>query len=172
MTAMNYDCCQYFAGPEHSLADFEDFMTRLVRRDDSQHSYRNTLVATDDDGHTLMGVCVSYDGGLLASLRRPFIDLAKSCFGMDHSNIPDETQTGELYVDSLCVDARFRGRGIATALLKATISKARHEGFPAVGLLVDKGNPMAERLYARVGFAYIDDNAWGGHPMRHLQYPL
>ena len=42
-------------------------------------------------------------------------------------------------------------------------------GLPAVGLLVDKGNPLAEKLYARVGFGYVDDNEWGGHPMRHLQ---
>lgn len=172
MVAMNYDCCQYFAGPEHTLDDFENFMTRLVERTDSQYSYQNALVAVSDDEQTVMGVCISYDGGQLHALRRPFIDMSRQCFGMDHSSIDDETQAGELYADSLCVNARFRGRGIATALLQATIAKAKRGGYPAVGLLVDKGNPQAERLYARIGFRYVDDNTWGGHPMRHLQYPL
>ena len=65
-----------------------------------------------------------------------------------------------------------RGRGIATLLLKAAIDKARRMGLPAVGLLVDKGNPKAEKLYTRVGFKYVGDNTWGGHPMKHLQYSL
>lgn len=50
MQAMNYDCCRYYAGPEHSLEDFERMMTRLVEAENSQYSYTNTHVALDDDG--------------------------------------------------------------------------------------------------------------------------
>ena len=57
-------------------------------------------------------------------------------------------------------------------LLKAVIEKGREMGLPAVGLLVDKGNPKAERLYADMGFEYVNDAVWGGHSMKHLQYPL
>ena len=67
MQAMNYDCCQYFAGPDHTLADFERVMTGLVRRTDTQYSYRNTIVAVDadaDEGRPV-GIMVSYDGGRL-----------------------------------------------------------------------------------------------------------
>ena len=45
-------------------------------------------------------------------------------------------------------------------------------GLPAVGLLCDKGNPKAERLYTKVGFQYVNDTTWGGHAMKHLQYKL
>ena len=69
MQAMNYDCCQYFAGPEHTLQDFEDMMIRLVEADNSQYSYRNSIVALADDGN-VAGVCVSYDGKDLRYLRR------------------------------------------------------------------------------------------------------
>ena len=80
----------------------------------------------------------------------------------------DETQAGELYVDRLAVDARCQGKGIATAFLNPTCKKAESLGLP-VGLLVDKGNPDAERLYHRLGFHYVDDGEWGSHPMKHLQ---
>ena len=43
--------------------------------------------------------------------------------------------------------------------------------LPRVGLLVDKGNPDGEALYTKVGFVYLNDNQWGGHPMKHLVLP-
>ena len=48
----------------------------------------------------------------------------------------DETQEGELYVDSLAVKKSFREKGIAQKLLKATIEKARNLHINHVGLLV------------------------------------
>lgn len=170
MQAMDYDCCQYFAGPDHTLADFERMMTALVAADDSQYSYRNTLVAIDDDAdNRVVGICVSYDGKDLHSLRRAFIAAALMAFGRDFSDIDDETQAGELYVDSLAVDADYRRRGIARQLLESTKQKAHDLRIPKVGLLVDKANPNAERLYASCGFAFVGDSSWGGHPMKHLQ---
>jgi len=169
MVAMNYECCQFFAGPDHTLQDFEDAMTRLVAREDTQYSYRNTLAAME--GGELAGVLVCYDGGRLYELREAFIAEAKAAFGRDVRGIlADETEAGELYLDSLCVRPAFRGRGIATALLRAGIERARELGLPRAGLLVDQGNPSAERLYRRIGFRHAGDSAWGGHPMRHLVF--
>lgn len=167
MEAMNHECCMFFAGAEHTLDDFHRMMTRLVEDDNSQYSYRNTLVATDGNGH-LAGICVTYDGGRLHNLRRAFVNAAREELGRDFSDMGDETQAGELYIDSIAVDRQFRGRGIATTLLEAAAIKALLMGLPAVGLLVDKGNPDAERLYLRAGFRYVNDALWGGHPMKHL----
>ena len=47
MTAMTDDCCLYFCGEGYGLEDFRKMMTMLVEREDSQYSYRNTLVAMD-----------------------------------------------------------------------------------------------------------------------------
>ena len=166
MEAMNHECCQYFAGPRHTTDDFHRLMKSLVERTDSQYSYTNTLVALD--GTEVVGCCVSYDGARLHRLRQAFIAGAQAAFGMDHSGMDDETRAGELYIDSLAVAASHRGQGIATSLLEATCRKARRMNLPA-GLLVDQGNPAAERLYARLGFEYVNDAEWGSHPMRHLQ---
>ena len=72
--AMTEECCLHFCGPHHDINDFRSVMTSLVARDDTQYSYLNTLVA--DDGGSVIGICVSYDGALLHQLRQPFIAAA------------------------------------------------------------------------------------------------
>jgi len=166
MMAMTDDCCLHFCGEGYGLPDFRRMMTRLVELEQSQYSYGNTLVAMADS--KVVGVAVSYDGGLLHELRQAFIEHAKECIGKDHSGMADETQAGELYLDSLAVSPEYRHMGIATQLLKATKKKADDMGLPLVGLLVDKGNPAGEALYSSVGFRYANDSQWGGHPMKHL----
>lgn len=173
--AMTEECCLHFCGPDHDIDDFRRVMTSLVARTDTQYSYLNTLVAIEETAPVpgvsapgcIVGICVSYDGALLHQLRQAFIDAAIKEWGMDHSAIPDETQAGELYLDSLAVDPAYRGRGIASLLLRASIDKSRALGLPATGLLVDVGNPRAEALYNKVGFRYAGTNSWGGHDMRH-----
>ena len=169
MEAMNAECCQNFAGSQHTLVDFHRMMEKLVGMEDSQYSYRNTLVAYTSSG-ILAGICVAYDGGKLHKLRRRFYEAAEEAFDIDYHGMADETTDGEFYIDSLAVSSSFRGKGIASELLKAAIGRGKELGIPAVGLLVDKGNPKAEALYTRIGFEYVNDTTWGGHPMKHLQY--
>lgn len=166
MTAMTDDCCLYFCGDGFGLNDFHKMMTMLVECENSQYSYRNTLVAMDGD--KVIGISVSYDGARLHELRRAFIEAAKKYIGKDHSGMDDETQAGELYLDSLAVLPEYRRQGIARKLLKGTKERANRLGLPCVGLLVDKDNPIGEALYTSIGFRYINDNQWGGHPMKHL----
>ena len=167
MMAMTDDCCLHFCGEGYGLEDFRIMMTLLVEREDSQYSYRNTLVAMDED--KVVGISVSYDGGKLHQLRQAFIETAKEHIGKDHSGMDDETQAGELYLDSLAVLPEYRRRGIANRLIRATKERADKMGLPCVGLLVDIGNPDGEALYASIGFKYVNDSMWGGHPMKHLE---
>jgi len=115
MTAMTDDCCLYFCGDGFGLNDFHKMMTMLVERENSQYSYRNTLVAMDGD--KVIGISVSYDGARLHELRRAFIEAAKKYIGKDHSGMDDETQAGELYLDSLAVLPEYRRQGIARKLI-------------------------------------------------------
>lgn len=169
MEAMNHECCQWFAGPEHTLEEFQALLVRLIQAEQTQYSYLNTIVCRS--GNDVAGIAVSYDGGQLHQLRQPFIDACLEAFGRDHSNIPDETEAGELYLDTLCVDSRYRGHGIGRRLIAATIEKGRTMNLP-VGLLVDDGNPRARKLYESLGFQFKNANSWGGHSQRHLAHAL
>ena len=161
ITAMTDDCCQFLVGPNHTLEDFYNTMLRLVLMDDSQYSWRNAFVAVDDEAapddieHApVAGAIVGYDGK-----------------DLHYSNMDDETAEGEFYLDSLAVYPHYRKRGIASQLLNRFIEHAASLGLPAA-LLVDKGNPSAERLYTSLGFEYCNDATWGGHAMRHLVHKL
>lgn len=166
--AMTDECCRHFYGPDHTAGDFLRLITRLAATG-TQYSYENAICAVSPDDGSIAGVSVSYDGARLIELRRHFIDGAIREFGIDHSAMEPETQAGELYLDSLAVQPRYRGHGIATMLLHATAERARRMDCGPLGLLVDEGNPRAERLYNKVGFRYVNDSMWGGHRMKHLQ---
>lgn len=168
MLAMNHDCCRHFAGPHHTLADFHRMMTALVEMDHSQYSYRNTLVAMAGRKH-VVGICVAYDGKELPRLRQAFYDAALTHLGRHLEGMADETGPGEYYIDSLAVTPEYQGRGIASQLLRAMA--LRHGMHRPLALLVDRGNPDAERLYRRMGFEAVGHATWGGHPMLRMQSP-
>lgn len=166
--AMTDECCRHFYGEEHTAGEFLQLITELAGREDTQYSYRNAICATDSAGN-IVGVSVSYDGAQLLHLRQAFIDEALARFGKAHSGMPPETQAGETYLDSLAVYPDYRGQGIAGRLIEATMEKARCAGAGPTGLLVDAGNPKAERLYIRTGFRQTGETTWGGHRMKHMQ---
>lgn len=168
MEAMRPECCRHFYGESHTEEEFCELMAALAEREHTQYSYRNTICATNGDG-TVVGILVCYDGGRLLELRRPFIEEVKRRFGRDFSDMAEETEAGELYLDSAAVVAGLRGRGIATRLFHAAAERARRMGIGRLGLLVDRSNPDAERLYRRMGFAQVGDRDWGGHTLKHMQ---
>ncbi len=47
MMAMTDECCLHFCGEGYGLPHFRQMMTMLVEQEQSQYSYRNTVVAMD-----------------------------------------------------------------------------------------------------------------------------
>jgi ribosomal protein S18 acetylase RimI-like enzyme len=60
--------------------------------------------------------------------------------------------TGLLYVDALAVDAQWRRRGVARALLAEADRMAEHQGLRGVALDTGIENRAARALYQRSGF--------------------
>lgn len=144
-----------------------NLMERLALLEESQYSYRNTLLC-EVDGVVAGGAC-GYDGKDFRRLREAlFADLREH--GLETpEGLTEETGEGEFYIDSLAVFPEFRGKGIASCLIGAMEQRAAEKGIRATGLLVDIGNPSAERLYTRLGFVRKGIKPFLGHDMYHMQ---
>lgn len=172
MEAVGEDICRNMAGDSHTLDDVREVFERLALRDDSQYSWRNSRVATDEAGRRL-GVCISYDGADLRRLRRSFFEEANRTFGWSISPeaveaLPGETENDEFYLDTLMVLPETRGRGVGRLLIKDAARRATVSGKP-LGLLVDPDNLRARRLYDTEGFSPKGTRYFAGVEMDHLQ---
>lgn len=70
---------------------------------------------------------------------------------------------GPMHLFALEVGLRWRNRGIATALVRHVLDRAREEGRDAVYLEVRSDNRTARRLYHRLGFRRVGPefvNTW------------
>ena len=164
--AFHPDLCENMSGGNGTDVIF-DLMQRLALREDSQYSYRNTLVC-EVDGDVAGGAC-GYDGKDLKRLREAlFADLREHGLPVP-DGLTEETEEGEFYIDSLAVFLEYRGHGIASELIGAMVRRAAERGIRATGLLVDTDNPLAERLYLRLGFERVGVKPFLGHTMYHMQ---
>jgi len=132
----------------------------------NQYSYENTLVYEDEDG--ICGMINAYDGAHLDALRSPFLAYLDKTYGFKHSP-EDETQPGEYYLDCISVSPRKQGKGIGKELIKAMIDHAVSRAQHTLGLLVNKDNPKAEKLYASLGFKTIEEIDFMGGRYFHMQ---
>lgn len=142
------------------------FMDYFVRADENQYSFRNCWVA-EENGRIAAAVAV-YDGADLHRLRLPVARYVESRFGRGF-NPGDETGAGEFYIDSLGVDPGQQGKGIGAKLLGFLVEEYVDRRGLTLGLLVDKDNPGAKRLYLKLGFAVEGEKRLAGKEMEHLQ---
>lgn len=149
--------------PSLTYESLRDMIASTVERNDTIYSFRNTFVATTEN--QIIGACCGYDGALYQNLKKPILDI----IGHD-SRFADiiETEAGEFYLDSVGVDIKHRGQGIASRLFEAQIERARTEGHSRVGLIVDIDKPEAEALYRRLGFEHIGYREFFSHRMKHM----
>lgn len=57
------------------------------------------------------------------------------------------------YLGHFGVNPRIQGQGFGTLLIEELIRQARNDGFTTFALDVSSGNPRAQQLYERMGFA-------------------
>ena len=158
-------------GDENALKNYcgENYIpifTKIAESEHSQYSFLNTLIAEADG--IAVGVAIGYDGAKLHELRATTYSIIRDNIGRTPS-IPDETETGEFYLDTIAVLPEHRGTGIGRKLITALCNKAFSEGHKHVGLIVDYNNPRAEALYTSLGFTRVGTKAFLGHKMWHLQ---
>ena len=151
----------------HTSAFNYELVKALAEREDSQYSYKNCYVC-EVDGEVAGAIC-SYDGSRLYELRNALFEELQRRGAKLNKKLTDECESGELYIDSLAVFKKYRGQGIAKALIARAEEKSRELKIPVLGLLVDNENPNAAKLYTSLGFHPINIREFMEIPMIHMQ---
>ena len=138
-------------------------VTHIASSPQTIYSYENSYVA--EINGKIVGAMCGYDGADYQKLKQPVVDVIGEDSGFAQLK---ETEAGEFYLDSVGVHPEYRGRGIASRLFEAQITRAASLGHKSVGLIVDIDKPQAEALYARLGFKHIDYKDFFGHQMKHM----
>lgn len=132
----------------------------------SQYSYTNCYVL--EIGNQVVASINIYDGAQLEELRKPVLHYLKQEYQREIQP-EDETQAGEMYIDTFGVDPFMQGKGLGSTILQQVIQLIVHEQGKTLGLLVDDDNPKAKRLYERLGFTVVGRKTLMGHQLDHMQ---
>ena len=171
--AMGHELCVGLAEGEENLPNVLKLFTDLAATETAQYSYKNTLIAVNKDDKRI-GAIIGYDGAGLREMRKDFIAKANELLGWnvtveEADNWEPETNSKEIYLDSLYVIPEYRNRGIASSLIKVAMERYKDIGKP-FGLLVEPHNTKAHKLYNELGFKEDGVNYFCGEPMIHLSY--
>ncbi|MCL2683272.1 MAG: GNAT family N-acetyltransferase [Bacteroidales bacterium] len=165
MLAME-DIVYEFIGENCKLKAMQ-FLTNLICKEATQYSYENCWILEIEN--EIVAVAVVYNGAKLQELREPVAKEIKSIFNRDF-NPENETQAGEFYIDCCAVSPHQQGKGIGSKLFRFLIDEYVHKRQETLGLLVDKHNPNAKKLYLKLGFEIVAEKTLAGKEMDHLQF--
>lgn len=165
MLAMK-DIVYRFIG-ENSMVRATQVLEYLISKEATQYSYENCWVVESNE--KVIAVANIYDGAKLQELRKPVAEVIKSMFNRDFSP-EDETEAGEFYIDCVGVNPGEQGIGIGSKIFEFLIDEYVYKNHKTLGLLVDKDNSDAKRLYLKLGFMIIGEKILTGKRMDHLQF--
>jgi ribosomal protein S18 acetylase RimI-like enzyme len=154
-----------FIGEKH-YANARDFLLRFVKSESNQYSFQNCYVAAEEGG--IVAACLVYDGAKLEELRKPVLEYIYEHFD-PYLRVEAETQAGEFYIDSLGVAPNQQRRGLGSKVLRFVIDEIVHNNGETLGLLVDKTNAGAKKLYLNMGFQIVGEKELVGIELEHLQ---
>ena len=150
--------------PAHTV---QEWLLTAMKTEDYRYSYRRMQVAVIEDN--IAGVVVSYDGQDEEGIDKVFNEIAKKA-GYDVQLFTDAESDGqEWYLDTLVVDAKYRGYGVATQLIAAVVKRAKVHQAECIGLNVDVDNFGARKLYDKLGFTKVGTRQLAMHQYDHLQ---
>ncbi|GGI42441.1 GNAT family N-acetyltransferase [Mammaliicoccus stepanovicii] len=90
-------------------------------------------------------------------------------FKLEGTPLPEkEADDGDLYIESVAVFSKFRGKGIATKLINYVFEFAHLQGFEQVSLNCELDNKGAMKLYEKLGFKPSYTKILSGHDYQYL----
>ncbi len=137
----------------------------LFKREDNRHSHLYTYIA--ELNGKVAGVMVLYAGSDAPKLDQNLSEwLANK--GAANSEVDAESLADELYIDTVCIDLAFRGKGIGTRLFDYAEEVARQKNSKKLSLNVEIEKEPAIRLYKRLGYEIVSPWTIIGEPFHHM----
>jgi ribosomal protein S18 acetylase RimI-like enzyme len=137
----------------------------LFKREDNRHSHLYTYVAELDE--KVAGIMVLYAGADAPKLDQNLSEwLTKK--GATNSEVDAESLVDELYIDTVCIDSAFRGKGIGTKLFEYAEEVAKQNNSAKLSLNVEIEKEPAIRLYKRLGYEIVSPWTIIGEPFHHM----
>lgn len=116
------------------------------------HSYRSVIVAEHDG--SVIGMSLSFPSRYHTVSEELCDYLPPDRLEHFHDFFSSRVEDS-YFLDALCVDERYRNRGIGRELIGLTADRARKEGFGTVSLISFADNERALRLYRKMGFTVV-----------------
>lgn len=123
-----------------------------LENDTDPHTFRNAIVA--ESVGKIIGMSLSFPAyyHAITDELRAFLPADR----LEHFREFFSTRVeGSYFLDALCVDEQYRGRGIGSRLIELMREKAQQEGYAVLSLIVFADNISAQRLYRRSGFEIV-----------------
>lgn len=141
------------------LADF-------FKKSGNRISYENTFVSVHDG--EISGLIIAYHGKDAQELDAPIVGHLRRKRKDPDITIDKEADTDDFYLDTICVDPNFQGKGIGSALIRYVEEYAKQKGYPRVSLVVEHVNEGASRLYNKLGYKELKTVTISGYEFGYL----
>lgn len=138
----------------------------LFRKSGNRISYENTFVS-EHDGQ-VSGLIIAYHGKDAENLDEPIVKRLRTKMKDPSVTLDKEAEMKDFYLDTLCVDPNFQGKGIGSELIQYVEGYAKQKGYPRVSLVVENENEGANRLYSRLGYKEMKTITISGHEFGYM----
>ena len=142
----------------------DEILEKFFKSETNRLSYKNVYVYKRDE--QIIAAMCAYFGGDVAQLDSEISQHLKA-LGKD-AQIEKECFDDEFYIDSIAVDEKFRGQGLAKELIKHSFAKAKELGHKKVSLIVDINKPKVRKFYESLGFKFNTKKIINLHEYDHM----
>ena len=142
----------------------DEILEKFFESETNRLSYKNVYVYKRDD--VIIAAMCAYFGGDVAKLDSEISQHLKA-LGKD-AQIEKECFDDEFYIDSIAVDEKFRGQGLAKELIMHSFARAKELGHKKVSLIVDVNKPKVRKFYESLGFKFNTKKIINLHEYDHM----
>ena len=145
-------------------AKSDEILEKFFQSEINRLSYKNVYVYKRDD--VIIAAMCAYFGGDAWLLDR---EISQHLKALDKdAQIEKECFDDEFYIDSIAVDEKFRGQGLAKELILHSFAKAKELGYKKVSLIVDVNKPKVRKFYESLGFKFNTKKIINLHEYDHM----